>query len=156
VPADEPSRRLVASNRKARHRFLILDELEAGIALSGTEVKSLRAGQCSIQEAYVRLVKGELWLVGAHIPEYAQGNRMNHSPTRDRKLLAHRRQIAKLSKAVREKGITLVPLEVYFTDALVKVRVALVRGKKYADKRQAERERSDRREADRALRRRGR
>ena len=121
-----------------------------GIALVGTEVKSLRAGQCSIQEAYVRIQKGELWLLGSHIPEYAFGNKQNHRPDRERKLLAHRREITKWTKRVRERGLTLVPLEVYFDGPRVKVRIALVRGKKLHDKREAERERSDRREMERA------
>ena len=145
----DPTHRPVTSNKKARFRFEILDELEVGIVLKGTEVKSLRGGQGSIQEAYVRITGGELWLIGAHIPEYAFGNRLNHEPTRPRKLLAHREQIAKWNKKVREKGVTLVPLEVYFNGPRVKLRIALVRGKKLYDKRQTERERTDRREADR-------
>ena len=146
----DPARRSVATNKKARHRFEILDELEAGIVLVGTEVKSLREGQCSLQEAYVRIRGGELWLVGAHIPEYAFGNKQNHQPVRDRKLLAHAREIRKWEKQVREKGVTAVPLEVYFQGSLVKVKLGLARGKKLYDKRAAERERSDRREMERA------
>jgi len=148
------SRRSIARNRKARHEFLVLDELECGIALTGTEVKSLRAGQCSLAESYVRIKKGELYLVGAHIPVYAFGNVHNHEPARDRKLLAHRREIAKWAKQVREKGTTMVPLEVYFSGSRVKVLVALVRGKKLHDKRQAGKERTDRRDMDRAMSRR--
>lgn len=146
--------RSIARNRRAYHRFHVLDELEAGIVLVGTEVKSLRAGEVSLQEAYVRIKDGELWLVGAHVPEYTFGNRQNHEPTRDRKLLVHRRELAKWAKQVREKGVTMVPLEIYFRGSRVKVRVGLVRGKRLHDKRAADRERSDRREMDRALKRR--
>ena len=148
------SRRTIAQNRKARHEFLVLEELECGIALSGTEVKSLRAGQCSLAEAYVRVRRGELYLVGAHIPEYAQGNVHNHVPVHDRKLLAHRREIRRWEKQVREKGITIVPLEIYFSGSRVKVTAALVRGKKLHDKRQTQKERTDRRDMDRAMSRR--
>ena len=109
----------------------------------------MRGGQGSIQEAYIKIVGDEMWLVGAHIPEYAFGNRLNHVPTRDRKLLAHKREIQKWSKRVREKGLTLVPLELYFKGSRVKLQVALVRGKRLHDKRQAEREKSDRREMER-------
>lgn len=145
----DPAHRVLTTNKKARYRFEILEELEVGIALVGTEVKSLRGGGGSIQEAYVKIVGDELWLVGAHIPEYAFGNKLNHKPTRDRKLLAHKREIQKWSKKVREKGMTLVPLELYFNRSNVKLSIALVRGKKLHDKRQAEREKSDRRELNR-------
>jgi len=146
--------RSVASNRKARHTFEVLEELECGIVLVGTEVKSLRAGECSIQEAYARIQAGELLLVGATIPEYRHGNQQNHETTRTRKLLAHRREIDKWSKRVREKGMTVVPLEVYFQGSRVKVRVGLCRGKKLHDKRATQRDRDDRRQMERALRRR--
>jgi SsrA-binding protein len=146
--------RTIASNRKALYRFHVLAELEAGIALLGTEVKSLRAGQLSLQEAYVRVRAGELWMIGAHIPEYAFGNKQNHLPTRDRKLLVHRRELAKWHKQVREKGMTMVPLEVYFQGSLVKVRVGLVKGKRLHDKRADQREKDDKREMDRATKRR--
>ncbi len=155
TPRSNP-RRTIAANKRALHRFQVLDELEAGIVLQGTEVKSLRAGQLSLQEAYVRIRGGELWLIGAHIPEYAFGNRHNHKPTRDRKLLVHRRELARWEKEVRVKGVTLIPLEVYFQGSLVKVRVGLVRGKRLHDKRQAERERDDKREIERAMKRKGR
>lgn len=145
----DPEHRVITTNKKARYRFEILDELEVGVALVGTEVKSLRGGLGSIQEAYIKIVGDEMWLVGAHIPEYAFGNSLNHVPTRDRKLLAHRREIQKWSKRVREKGLTLVPLELYFKGSRVKLQVALVRGKRLHDKRQAEREKSDRREMER-------
>ncbi len=146
--------RTIARNRKALFRFHVLEEEEAGIVLVGTEVKSLRAGQVSLQEAYVRFKAGELWLVGAHIPEYAFGNQQNHLPTRDRKLLVRRRDLRKWDKKVREKGITMVPLELYFRGSLVKVRVGLVKGKALHDKRAVARARSDQRDMDRAMSRR--
>lgn len=142
--------RPIVSNRKARHLYNLLDELEVGIELEGTEVKSLRGGQCSLQEAYVRIRGGELFLVGAHIPEYAFGNRSNHEPTRERRLLAQRRQIERWSKAVREKGVTIVPLDLYFKGSLIKVNIALARGKKVHDKRAKQREQDAQREMDRA------
>lgn len=145
--------RTIATNKKALHRFHVLEELEAGIALVGTEVKSLRAGQLSLQEAYVRIRAGELWLLGAHIPEYAFGNKQNHSPTRDRKLLVHRRELAKWEKQVKVKGVTMVPLEVHFQGSLVKVRVGLVKGKQLHDKRADQRKKDDQREMERAQKR---
>jgi SsrA-binding protein len=150
----EGARRSIATNRRARHEYLILDQLECGVELVGTEVKSLRAGHCSLAQAWGRIRDGELWLVGASIPEYSHGNIHNHAPDRDRKLLAKRREISKWSKSVRERGITIVPLEAYWKDSRVKVAMALVRGKKLYDKRATEKERSDRRDMDRALRRR--
>jgi SsrA-binding protein len=155
MPRKKPEEyRSVARNKKARHAFEVLEELECGVSLVGTEVKSLRAGECSIQEAYARIQGGELWLVGATIPEYRHGNSMNHEPGRSRKLLAHRREIEKWSKRVRERGMTIVPLEVYFQGSRVKVKVGLCRGKKLHDKRDTQRERDDRRQMERALRRR--
>ena len=148
------SRRSIALNRRARHDYHVLDELECGIVLRGTEVKVLRQGRCSIAEAYAEVRGGELFLVGAHIPEYAHGNVHNHAPTRERKLLVHRRELARWHKQVREKGITMVPLEVYFSGSRVKVAIGLCRGKKLHDKREATRQRDDRREIERAVRRR--
>ena len=148
------ARRSVARNRKARHEFLVLDELECGIVLTGTEVKSLRAGECTLQEAFCKIRGEALWLLRAHIPEYRFGTNQNHDPMRERKLLAHGHQIRKWSKAVTEKGTTLVPLEVYFQGSKVKVLVGLVRGKKLHDKRQAVKARDDRRDMDRAMNRR--
>lgn len=147
-------RRTIAQNRRARFEFEILEELECGLELCGTEVKSLRGGQGSIGEAFAHFRGDELFLLGAHIPVYAQGNVHNHEPTRARKLLAHRRELDKWSKAVREKGVTIVPLELYFQGSRVKLRVALARGKKLYDKRQTTRDREDRRNMDRALSRR--
>lgn len=150
LKAERGALRSIARNRRARHEFTILEELECGIQLRGTEVKSLRAGRGSLAEAYGLIRKGELLLVGMHIPPYEFGNVHNHEPTRERKLLAHRRQIAAWTKEVRQRGTTLVPLELYFTGSLVKVRLALARGKKQHDKRQASREREARRQIDQA------
>ena len=141
----------IATNRKARHRFVVLEDLECGVSLKGTEVKSLRAGHCSIAEAYGVIKKGELWLVGATIPEYSHGNVFNHPPGRERKLLLHAREMHKWEKKVRDKGITVVPLEIYFKGHRVKVRMALVRGKRLADKRESEKSDTARREIDRAM-----
>jgi SsrA-binding protein len=146
--------REVARNRKARHRFQVLDTLECGVCLVGTEVKSLRAGHASIAEAYGLVKGGELWLVGATIPEYSHGNIHNHVPARPRKLLAHRREVERWGKRVRERGVTLVPLRVYFKGHLVKVEMGLVQGKKLHDKREDQRKKSARREMDRAMSRR--
>jgi SsrA-binding protein len=147
-------RRSIAKNRKARHEFHILDEMECGIVLTGTEVKSLRGGQCSLQEAFVRVMGEQLWLMRAHIPEYTYGHGQNHTPVRERKLLAHKPDILKWAKLAREKGTTMVPLEVYFQGSKVKVQVALCKGKKLHDKRAVVRERDDRRDADREMNRR--
>ena len=152
---DVSGHRAIAKNRRARYEYEILDELECGVALVGTEVKGLREGQCSIAEAYCRVKSGGLWLVGMHIPEYSCGSTHNHSPTRDRMLLAHAQEIRKWSKQVAQKGTTIVPLEVYFSGHLVKVRLGLCRGKQVHDKRQAKREASDKRDMDRARRRKG-
>lgn len=145
--------RTIARNRRALHEYEVLDELECGMLLKGTEVKSIRGGHGSIAEAYGRFRGGELWLVGANIPEYAFGTAFNHPPTRDRKLLAHRRELDKWAKRVRERGVTVVPLELYFNGSLIKLRLGLCRGKRQYDKRQSQRERSDKREMDRAIRR---
>lgn len=146
-------KRSIAANRKARHEYEILEELECGLVLTGTETKSLRQGRASIAEAWCAIERGEMWLRGAHIPEYSHGTAFNHLPTRERKLLAHRHEIARWEKQVRERGITIVPLELYFQKARVKLHVALCRGKKLHDKRQSERERLDKREAERSMRR---
>lgn len=145
------SRTVVARNRKARHDFHIEDTLEAGLVLTGTEVKSLRAGRASLVDGWVELIDGEAWLQGVHIPEYAEGTWTNHAPRRKRKLLLHRAQIAKLTMKTREKGHTIVPLEMYFVDGRAKVEIALARGKKEYDKRHALREQQDTREAARVV-----
>jgi SsrA-binding protein len=143
--------KLVADNRRARHDFQLLDRVEAGIALTGTEVKSLREGRATLQGAFAEVREGEVWLVGAHIPEYAQGNVANHDPDRDRKLLLHRREISSLIGKVSERGLTLVPTRLYFKDGRAKVELALARGKEARDKRRDIAEREARRQIERAL-----
>ncbi len=145
--------RMIAENRRARHEYLLLEELECGIALEGSEVKSLREGRCSLAEAYGLMRSDGLYLVGAHIPEYKNATHGGHQLVRDRKLLAHRREVAKWGKAAREKGVTIVPLRLYFRGHLVKVEMALAKGKKLHDKREREKEKSAKREMDRAVRR---
>jgi SsrA-binding protein len=152
----EQGRTLVAQNRKARHDYHIEDVYEAGLVLTGTEVKSLRAGRASLVDGFAVLKDGEAWLNNVHIPEYDQGTWTNHEPRRSRKLLLHRQEIAKLEGKTKESGLTLVPLSLYFKDGRAKVEIALARGKRSYDKRQAMAERDARREADRALARRGR
>lgn len=148
-----PAQRLVAENRKARHRFEILDTLECGIALTGSEVKSLRDGKLSLDEAYARVKDGEVWLVGADIAEYPQATYWNHPPKRPRKLLLHRDEIRKFAAKAHEKGLTLVPLKVYFNArGIAKVELGLCRGKKLHDKREALKKAETRREIQRALR----
>ena len=151
--AENPDKtpRPIATNRKARYQYLILDELECGIVLTGTEVKSLRAGGASIEEAFGMIRNGELFLVNASIPVYAQGNVHNHEPQRERKLLAKKAEIAKWFAAVREKGKTIVPLGLYFVGARVKVKLALCQGKKLYDKREDKKEKDDRRQIARAM-----
>lgn len=151
---DDGKVRTIATNRRARHDYHVLSEVECGIALTGTEVKSLRQGRASIAEAFGLVRRGELYLLGATIPEYSHGNLNNHAPARERKLLLHRKELAQWDKAVREKGVTLVPLELYFRGHLVKVRMALVRGKKLYDKRETEKAKDARRDIDRAFSRR--
>ncbi len=151
---DTKTRRLIAENRRARYDFEFLETLECGLELKGTEVKSLRQGQASIVEAFGLLRGGELWLLQAHIPEYSHGNIQNHVPTRDRRLLVHKRELKRWTEAVREKGITIVPLQLYFLGARVKVEIALARGRKLHDKREREREKNDQRDMDRAMSRR--
>jgi len=134
--ARESGRKLIAQNKKARHDYHIDETYEAGLALLGTEVKSLRAGRASLVDAYGRIKDGEVWLEGMHIPEYDQGSWTNHEPRRSRKLLLHRAEIAKLIGKTKESGLTLVPLSLYFKDGKAKVEIALARGKKAYDKRQ--------------------
>lgn len=148
----EQGEKVVATNRKARHHYLIEDTVEAGIVLTGTEVKSLRAGRASLVDAYATVDRGEAWLEGVHIPEYTSGNWTNHPPRRKRKLLLHRREIDKLAGQVSQGGYTLVPLKLYFLNGRAKVELALAKGKRDYDKRQALREKQDKREAERAMR----
>ena len=147
----ESGQKVVATNRKARHDYHIEDTYEAGIILTGTEVKSLRAGRASLVDGYGFIDGGEMWLDSVHIPEYTQGTWTNHSPRRKRKLLLHKAQIIKISHRTKEGGYTLVPLSIYFKDGRAKVELAVAKGKREYDKRQALRERQDTREAQRAM-----
>jgi len=147
----EEGRKLVAQNRKARHDYVISDTLEAGLVLTGTEVKSLRAGRASLVDGYAVITDGEVWLYGVHIPEYTEGTWTNHEPRRHRKLLLHRREIAKLIGKTKEGGVTLVPLQLYFRDGRAKVELALARGKRAYDKRHTLATRDAEREITRAL-----
>jgi SsrA-binding protein len=149
--AKETGRKLIAQNKKARHDYHILDTYEAGLVLTGTEVKSLRLGRASLVDGFAQLDGGEAWLHNVHIPEYTQGTWTNHSARRKRKMLLHRAEIDKLVSKSQETGHTIVPLALYFKDGRAKVEIALARGKKEYDKRQTLREKQDRREADRAM-----
>jgi SsrA-binding protein len=146
-----PGEHTVVSNRRARHEFEILERVEAGLVLMGTEVKSLREGKVVLRDAYATERDGELWLVNATIEPYAQGNRENHEPLRDRKLLVRKIEIDRLASRVAEKGLTLVPLRIYFKDGRAKVEIALARGKEGRDKRDALAERDTRREIEREM-----
>lgn len=143
--------KLIVENRRARHEFHIARKLETGMVLTGTEVKSIRQGHFSIGEAYVTVRGGELYLVGAHISPYEQGNRFNPDPVRDRKLLAHKHEIRQLEVAVQQKGMTLVPLKAYFSDGRVKLEIGVARGKKLHDKRESIRDRAIERDIKRRL-----
>lgn len=151
----EKGRKVVASNKKARHDYAILDTYEAGIALTGTEVKSLRAGRASLVDAFGQVTDGEIFLHGMHIPEYAQGTWTNHEPRRTRKLLLNRLEIRRLIGKLQESGLTLVPLSVYFSDGWAKVELGLARGKKSYDKRQDLAKRDAEREIQKVVGRRG-
>jgi SsrA-binding protein len=146
-----PARKMIAENRKARHDFHIVERVEAGIALTGTEVKSLRDGGGNIRESYAQLRNGEVFLVGANIAPYRQGNLQNHEPVRDRKLLLHRREIHQLGVKVAQRGMTLVPLALYLTNGKVKLELGLARGKEGVDKRRSIAERDARRQMERAI-----
>jgi SsrA-binding protein len=143
--------KVVATNRKAYHNYHLSEGVEAGIALTGTEIKSVRAGRVSLSDAYVRPEKGELWLVGAHIARYDAGSYMSHQPTRTRKLLLHRKQINELTSRVVERGFTLVPIRLYIKDSLAKVEIALAKGKRLYDKREAMARSEAEREMERAI-----
>ncbi len=156
--ADKNERKIkvVAENRKARFNYAIEDSIEAGVALTGTEVKSIRTGKATIAESYADARDGEIWLVNANIPEYLQANRFNHAPKRPRKLLLHKRQVNKLIGAVEREGMTLVPLKLYFNEqGRAKVELALAKGTKLHDKRETEKKRDWNREKGRLLRARG-
>jgi len=153
VAADH-GKKIIASNRRARHDYTIEDTVEAGLVLTGTEVKSLRAGRATLTEGYGQITNNEAWLHGVHIPEYTQGTWTNHEPRRTRKLLLHRREIDKLASSIQERGLTLVPLSLYFSDGKVKIELALARGKRAYDKRQDLARKDAAREIERELRRR--
>ena len=144
--------KVIATNRKARHDYFLEDTHEAGMVLQGSEIKSIRAGQVSIKEAYVRVDHGEAWLVDAHIAPYNQASRFSHEPRRPRKLLLHRKEIDRLGDKVRQKGVTIVPLRIYLKDGRAKVEIAVARGKRKYDKRQAIAKRDAQREIERHYR----
>ncbi|MFC3050755.1 SsrA-binding protein SmpB [Kordiimonas pumila] len=149
---DKAPSRIAADNRKARHLYHIEEEYEAGIVLSGTEIKSLRGGQANIRESYAEEKNGELWLVNAYIPEFSHGNRFNHEPRRPRKLLMHRREINRLAGSVQKDGMTLVPLRITFTErGRAKVQIGIGRGKKLHDKRETEKQRDWNRQKSRLM-----
>ena len=152
--AADQGKKIIASNRRARHDYTIEDTVEAGLVLTGTEVKSLRAGRATLTEGFGQISNNEAWLHGVHIPVYAQGTWTNHEPRRTRKLLLHRREIDKLASSMQERGLTLVPLSLYFSGGKVKIELALARGKRAYDKRQDLAKRDAAREIERELRRR--
>lgn len=148
----DPNNKTVAENRKARFAYEVIDTVEAGLVLTGTEVKSLREGHANIQESYASVEGGEVWLINSYLPEYLQGNRFNHEPRRRRKLLLNKREMARLAQAVDRQGMTMVPLKIYFNDrGRAKLLLALARGKNLADKRQTSKERDWAREKSRLL-----
>ncbi len=143
--------KLVSRNKRALHEYTILDTLECGIVLTGTEVKSLREGSVNLEDAYAKIEDGEVWLLGSDIPEYTMGNRLNHKPKRPRKLLLHRREIGKFAGKASQRGFTLVPLRLYFKQGRAKVELAVARGKQLHDKRQDQKKAEAQREIRRAL-----
>ena len=148
---NESGEKLIASNKKALHDYFVVQKFEAGIALTGTEVKSLRGGKANLKDSYVTIKDGEAFLFGAHISPYSHGNIENHDPERTRKLLLHKRELEKLKKETTEKGLTVVPLRLYFKGAKVKAEIAVVRGKKQFDKRETEKKREADRETAAAI-----
>lgn len=149
----QPSGKILATNRKASHDYFLEERFEAGIALQGTEIKSVRAGQVSLREAYVRTDGREVWLINAHVAPYDPASIMNHEPRRDRKLLLHRREIGRLFEHVRQKGYTIIPTKIYLSEGRAKVEIALAKGKRQFDKRQQIAKRDAERDLQRALRR---
>lgn len=150
-PSANPNDKTICTNRKARHQYEIMDQIECGIVLKGSEVKSLRDGKVSLEEAYGRIREGELWLVGCDIAVYPQASILNHEPKRPRKLLLHRRELSKFAEAASHKGLTLVPLSMYFLRGRVKVKIAVCRGKKLHDKRESMKKAEAQREIRRAM-----
>ncbi len=151
MPEKDVAQKIIAQNKRARHEYHVLDTYEAGIALVGTEVKSLREGAIVLKDCYAEIRDGNIYLVGAHIAPYAQGNIYNHEPERRRRLLMHKREIVKLAQQVQEKGFTLIPLKVYFKQGKAKLELGLCRGKHTFDKREAIQDREVKRELDRAV-----
>jgi len=147
----EVGRKVIAQNKKARHDYAISDVLECGLVLTGTEVKSLRAGRASLIDGFAMINDGELWLMGVHTPEYTEGTWTNHTPRRDRKLLVHKQELRKLAAKLKDSGTTLVPLQLYFKDGKAKVEIAVAKGKKAHDKREAIKEREADREVSRVV-----
>ena len=143
------TKKLIANNKKAYHDYFIEDKYEAGISLAGTEVKSLRMGRCSVKEAFIRIEKGEVYVYNMHIPAYEKGNIFNKDPLRVRKLLLHKKEILKIFGKMKEQGITVVPLQVYFSGSLVKIEIGLAKGKKLYDKRETIAKKDQKREAQR-------
>jgi len=148
---EKPTFKVIADNRRARHEYEIIEVFEAGIVLQGTEVKAMRQGRANLADSFARIDEGELWLYNCHISPYDHGNRFNHDPVRKRKLLMHRKQIIKLLSRIKEKGLTLVPLKLFFKGNLAKVDLALVRGKQLYDKREAIAKRDNKRQMERLL-----
>jgi len=148
--------KIIATNREAYHNFHILETYEAGIELQGTEVKSAREGRVNLKDAYAMARDGQLWLLNAHISHYSHGNRQNHDPTRDRRLLMHKREIYRLQSKIQEKGLTIVPTKLYFKGNLIKCELAIARGKKFYDKRADEARKTQEREARAAIKNRSR
>ncbi len=151
MASKDSGEKLIASNKKALHDYFVLQKLEAGIELTGTEVKSLRDGKANLKDSYVAIEGGEAYLVGTHISPYSHGNIANHDPERRRRLLLHKREIEKLHEQIQEKGLTVVPLRMYFKSSRVKTEIAVVRGKKLYDKRETEKRREQEREAAAAM-----
>ena len=152
MSGSDPSTKVLSDNRQAGHNFFLQDRYEAGIALTGTEVKAAKAGKVQLRDAYASIENHEAWLLNAHISEYSHGNRFNHSPVRQRKLLLHRREIEKLHEAIREKGLSIVPTRLYLKNGRIKCEIAVAKGKKFHDKREADRAKTAEAEARDAIR----
>jgi len=152
MSGSDPSTKVLSDNRQAGHNFFLQDRYEAGIALTGTEVKAAKAGKVQLRDAYASIENHEAWLLNAHISEYSHGNRFNHSPVRQRKLLLHRREIEKLHAAIREKGLSIIPTRLYLKNGRIKCEIAVAKGKKFHDKRETERAKTAEAEAREAVR----
>jgi SsrA-binding protein len=152
LAVEKSPHKILSDNRQAGHNYFLLDHYEAGMVLTGTEVKAAKGGKVQLREAYVTVEKGEAWLLNAHISEYSHGNRENHSPIRSRKLLLHRREIEKLHVAIKEKGLSIVPIRLYLKTGRIKCEIAVAKGKKFHDKRETERNKTAESEAREAIR----